>query len=541
MIDFENRLPSMNIQGRHNGTYNNEEMVLPCILTAQDSRLGQFLHKLHNSIRDDRRLVFIDNRVLVCSNNWIRDHVHELKATKHFEYDLRSFIQFLLDTQTEEGFFFELIKQRDDEHWKFVNEDCRRIYEDDNVALVRLEIEADIEYLLVEGAMQVYRATGELSWLLAALPKLEKGIEYCTSSPKRWDAEHGLVKRAYTIDTWDITYDPDSVHDRRIHQNEKMCAMHGDNSGVYRAMCILAEMNELAVNPAKAQYWRQKAETLRRNIFRYLWNGKFFVHQFPLNCPPLDDKENVRLSLSNPYDINRGVTNLEQSRAIIGEYLARKKKTAAFAEWFTIDPWYEEFCREKPGTYINGAISPFTAGELAKAALRNGYEEYGWEIIRRFMDMAERDGAVYFLYSPENSKPQGGGPSAWGAAAFISAVDEALAGIEDTSCLYETIQFSPRFAVTHYTELRYITGYEVSQKFVDVRYILTAQGMRFDIRSQTRRIDAHILLPKGRSCSDVYVNGAHIKFGTSAVGESNYVDFSAEGKPLLSIEILFNN
>ena len=164
-----------------------------------------------------------------------------------------------------------------------------------------------------------------------------------------------------------------------------------------------------------------------------------------------------------------------------------------------------------------------------------------WEIIRRFMDMAERDGAVYFLYSPENSKPQGGGPSAWGAAAFISAVDEALAGIEDTSCLYETIKFSPRFAVTHYTELRYITGYECSRKFVDVRYILTGQGMRFDIRSQTRHIDAHILLPKGRSCSDVYVNGAHIKFGTSAVGESNYVDFSAEGKPLLSIEILFNN
>lgn len=136
-------------------------------------------------------------------------------------------------TQSEEGFYFELIKQLDDEHWNFVNEDCRRIYEEDNVALVRLEIEADIEYLIVEGAMQVYRATGDLAWLIKMLPKLEKGIEYCTSSPKRWDKEHGLVKRAYTIDTWDITYDPNSVHDRRIHENERMCAMHGDNSGVY--------------------------------------------------------------------------------------------------------------------------------------------------------------------------------------------------------------------------------------------------------------------------------------------------------------------
>ena len=98
MIEFEHRLPAMNIEGRNNGTYNNEEMVLPCILTTKDSRLGQFLHRLHNSIRDDRRLVFIDGRTLVCSNNWIRDFVHELKALKHFEYDLRSFLQFILDT-----------------------------------------------------------------------------------------------------------------------------------------------------------------------------------------------------------------------------------------------------------------------------------------------------------------------------------------------------------------------------------------------------------------------------------------------------------
>ena len=539
MIKFENRLPAMNIGGRGNGTYNNEEMVLPCILTTTDSRLGQFLHRLHNSIRDDRRLVFIDHRVLACSNNWIRDHVHELKASKHFEYDLRSFLQFILDTQTEEGFFFELIKQLDDEHWKFVDKDCYRIYAEDNVALVRLEIEADIEYLLVEGAMQCYRATGDREWLLASLPKLEKGIEYCISSPKRWDAEHGLVKRAYTIDSWDISYDPNSVHDRRIHENEKMCAMHGDNSGIYQAMCLLAEINELADQPVKADYWRQKAQTLRENIFRYLWNGKFFIHQLPLNCAPLDDKEQVRLSLSNPYDINRGLTDLEQAQAIIREYLTRRETTSAFAEWFTIDPWYEKFCKETPGTYINGAISPFTAGELAKAALRNGFESYGWNIIQRFMTMVERDGTVYFLYSPEDSKPQGGGPSAWGAAAFISAVDEALAGIEDTSCLYETIRFSPRFVITDYTELRYITGYEVSKKYVDLRFIRTQNGMRYDVISQARKIDAHILLPQDKDCVKVVVNGIDVEFQKVSVGNSRYVDFSTDGAPRVSMEVYF--
>ena len=88
--------------GKLCGTYNNEEMVLPCILTAKDSRLGEFLHHLNNIIHDDRRLVFVDGRVLGCSNNWIRDHVHEMSAFKHWEHDLKSFLQFILDTQTEE-------------------------------------------------------------------------------------------------------------------------------------------------------------------------------------------------------------------------------------------------------------------------------------------------------------------------------------------------------------------------------------------------------------------------------------------------------
>ena len=91
MIEFRHRLPSLFADGKQNGTYNNEEMVLPCMLTTDDSRLGEFLHRLHNAIQDDRRLVFIDGRVLGCYKNWIRDHVHEMKAFKHWEHDLRSF------------------------------------------------------------------------------------------------------------------------------------------------------------------------------------------------------------------------------------------------------------------------------------------------------------------------------------------------------------------------------------------------------------------------------------------------------------------
>lgn len=540
MIEFEHKLPRFFIEDKQVGQYNNPEMVLPCVLTTKDCRLGNFLHTLHNAIADERRLVFIDGKVLSCAPNWIRDHVHMMKAFRHWEYDLRSFLQYIIETQTDEGFYFELIKQIDDRHWSYVNEDCARLFPDDHVALVRLELEADVEYLVVEGVWQYYRATGDFEWVKSVLPSLEKAIDYMTSSPKRWNQEYGLVMRPFTIDTWDFTNNVKSSGDRRIHDDEPMSIMHGDNSGVYAAMQFLACFREKTGDIARANEWKKRAQTLKENMLKHLWNGKFFMHQLHVNHNGVDDRERERLSLSNGYDINRGVTDLEQSRAIIEEYMARKERTDAFAEWFSIDPPYPQFHKYKPGEYVNGAISPFTAAEIALAAFQNGHEEYGWDILSRMMAIVEKEGRVNFLYSPNDKGAQNAtGPSGWGAAGLLHAVDEGLAGVVDKDCLYKEIDFSPRFVVTDYTELRYITGYEKSGVFVDVRFILKENGMRYDVYSKAEKINAHILLPKGKTCSKVLVNGEEGEFSTARVGDSSYVDFSVKGKDKLSMEIIF--
>lgn len=540
MIDFEHRLPSMNIDGKHNGTYNNTELAFPSVLTTTDPKLGCFMHTLRSNIYSERTLVFIDGKILMCDKNWIRDHVHIMKAMRHWEYNLDSFLNFIIETQREDGQFYELIKQYDDYHWTFVNEDCRVMYPDDNLTLVRLELEADIEYLVVEGAVYLYRTTGDDAWLERVLPRLEKGIDYITSDKKRWDREHGLVKRPFTIDTWDFTYGK-AGSNRKIEDDTPMSIMHGDNSGVYQAMNQLAWLNRRLHNEEKAAEWEKRAEALRDNMFRYLWNGRFFIHQLHLNHSGADELEHERLSLSNAYDINRHVTDTAQSRLIIEEYLSRRGKTDCFAEWYSIDPPYDAFNGYPPGKYVNGAVSPFTAGELAKAAFNNGYEEYGWDIITRMMQLAERDGTVYFLYHTDSTPQPEGGPSAWGAAALISAVDEGLAGINDIGVNYDTILFAPKFPVTYYTELRYITGYEVSKALVDVRYIIRDEGMRYDIASPAKKIKAHILMPKGKSCQRLLVNGGETDFLKKQVGNSVYIDFDMEDidtKPV-SIEILF--
>lgn len=540
MIQFKHKLPCMHAEGRQNGSYNNEEAGLPGIFTTKDTRLGEFMHQLRNDIWDDRRLVFVDGRMLMCSKNWIRDHVHEMKGYMHWEYDLQSFINFILENQTEEGFFYELIKQYDDYHWTFVNEDCYKRYDEDNVVMTRLELEADVEYLVVEGVRQIYKVTGDDEWLAWALPKLEKGIHYMLTSPKRWDKEHGLIKRPFTIDTWDFIYGV-PTNNRKIESDTPMSIMHGDNSGVYQAMMQLAWMNRHFQKEDRAKYWEERAEKLKENMFKYLWNGKFFIHQLHLNHKGADDREWERLSLSNAYDINRGVTSIEQARSIIKEYQKRRETTAAFAEWFSIDPPYENFCSYKPGEYVNGAISPFTAGELAKAAFRNGFEQYGWNIIQRFIDMYAEDRGIFFLYSPHDRSPQNdSGPSAWGAAAILSAIDEGLAGIVDAESGYQIIEFSPRFPVTDYTELRYTTGYEKSAVLVDVRYILTDEGLRYDIKSPAYKIKAHILLPEGKKAARVLVNDWEQMFAEQWIGGSFYINFDIEADKYVSIQVLFS-
>lgn len=543
-IPFQNPLPRMRCGKKACGTYNNWELAYPGVLTTRDHDFGETLWHLRKVVWADRRQVFIDGRVLMCQLNWIRDHIHQMKGYCHWEYDLTSFLDFILDTQRADGQFYELIKQLDDFHWTYVNPDCRVLYPEDNQSLVRLELEADIEYLMVEGCLQAWRVTGDDAWLKKALPRLEKGIDYQTRDVKRWDAAHGLCKRPYTIDTWDFTADPISGQNRTIQLDEPMAAMHGDNTGVYQAMRQLAWMNERFGNAEKAQAWRTRAERLRANVMKHLWNGRFFRHQLPLNCPPQDENEGRRLSMSDAYALNRGILTSDQCRSVIDEYRARRTTTEAFAEWFTIDPPYENFGphpSHRKGQYVNGAICPFTAGELAKGAFENGYEAYGWDILERLTKMVLRDqGRIFFLYHPTTGEPQGRGPSAWGAAAILSAVDQGLAGIQDQDKQYRRLRFAPRWAVTPYAEGRYLTGYELSKKKVDVRWIFTDKGFRYNLESPAEEVAAHLLVPAGKVPSKLLVDGVETIFALNDVFGSRYVDVNVRpGNGVVDFEVLY--
>ena len=543
-VAFTQALPRMREArtGKTCGRFNNRDLAMPGVLTTGDPTWGDFLHLLRNTINDERSLVFVDGRKMMVNKNWIRDHVHVLKAMRHWEYDYAGYVDFTLAHQRADGCILELVKQADDSHWRYAAPESRKFFPDDNLAMCRFDIEADVEYLLVEGATYCYRISGDDAWLARALPRLEKAIDYMTSDPQRWDARHGLVKRGYTIDTWDFTYEPASVTNRTLTPATPQAIMHGDNSGVYQAMAQLAWLNDRLGRTAKAAAWRARADALKAAMYKHLWNGRFFFHQLPLNVPPVDAHERERLSLSAAYDMNRGLMPVADCRRTIEEFRRRRQTTDCFAEWFTVDPPYDfTFARHPRGDYVNGGVCLFTAGELAKAALENGYEAYGWDILVRVKEMAARDGTLYFLYDRTTATSINAalGPSAWGAASILSAFDEALAGVRDVGVRYDAICFSPRWPVTGLDEVRYFTGYEAADAVVDVRYVRRANGLRYLVRAPAKALAAHILLPSGTAAREVWLNGAPRAFETTAVGDSRYVDFETEGTGTYDIEILF--
>ena len=118
--------------------------------------------------------------------------------------------------------------------------------------------------------------------------------------------------------------------------------------------------------------------------------------------------------------------------------------------------------------------------------------------------------------------------------------DIFFAGIVDAGVNYDEVYFSPKFTVTPYTELRYITGYEVTKTLVDVRYILKNEGMRYDIHSPAKKMSVRILLPKNKKACVLLINGVETDFDIYTIGESEYVRFSVdECQENMSFEIYF--
>jgi hypothetical protein len=472
---------------------------------------------------------------------WIRDHSDMMRAAKYFETDLKSTVNHFALTQASNGRIFDYVTTHPEklpcekENW---------------TKYVRVPVEADVEYRFIKAAWLSWQACGDDEWILSLIPAMEKALHYIFNNKLRVDEVTGLVKRAYTIDTWDFAYTAGkhSWLQFQIDDHTFWGISHGDNSGYYEALCIMESLYTYFISQVdgtrKSLEMSHRMQMIRRKTNEVCWNGRFYTHFVKITPVVIDGVDEAnQLSLSNPMAINRGLASHEQAVSILNEYISREKKTNAFAGWFSIEPPFPDgiFGDEKlvGGAYINGGIFPLVGGELAMAAFNHGFESYGVEILKKYYHLISRKNETFLWYFPdgtpcseENStSPEAMPTDGWGSSAMAWAFVEGLAGIEDQLKRFSKIKLSPRWLAAGRTQAEVHVGYplpDANDDFVGVDYRFNYTPLELVIQLHCNAgVDFHVLVSSKDIVSNVLIDDVPTEFQMEMVEQSQYVNFSS--------------
>lgn len=477
---------------------------------------------------------------------WIRDHSDVLRAARYLEADVQSAVDTFINMQASNGRVFDYVitaaEPGEPENWE---------------KWVRVPVESDVEYRLVKAAFLAWQASGDDAWIEAALPALEQALEYTRTHPWRWDDAHDLVKRPYTVDTWDFDYTAGRVDwlNFQVTKDTIWGLSHADNSGFCEAAELLGNMLDATGQHEAATAWRQTAEGVRQRSNDLLFNGRFYTHFHKLTLASIDGvDEAAQLSLSNPMGINRGLATHAEAVAILQEYQRRRAKRDAFAEWFSIDPPFPDgtFGDEKlvAGAYINGGIMPLVGGELARAAFAHGFERYGYKTLCQYRDMIAESGETYLWYFPDgtpsseetSTSPEATPTDGWGSSAMLYGFVEGLCGIVDRHHSFRQVQCAPRWIAaeeeTATVELSYAaSGASFGYKY---RHELDAKIIYLSVQGTHCEVSLHVLLPDGARASAVRLNDRAIEFDHVEVEGSPYADAHIEVDSSADIEVHYD-
>jgi len=397
----------------------------------------------------------------------------------------------------------------------------------------RVGLESDVEYIITLAVWQTWQTTADSAWLRAAIPHLERALQYVRSDPKHWDSVHNLVKRQHSCDTWDFDIDGASDHGDRRHVIATC-----DQTGYTLAFMLMSQMYTALGEDRQAGDWLAYAEAYRQRAASLLWDGVKFqhhVHLDPIDHGDFDERQ--QLAMGNTWAMTRGLATPGQARAIVDEYHRRQVATGDAYPWWSLQPGYPDhlgyfhraYCQQ--GGYANGGLMPWVGGELCLGALQCGRETYGVELLRQYAAHLRTTGDVKVWYWPDGEPgfrtTNEVGYAGWGMAQWNSALFEGLAGVRDLSAGLCRVQAAPRWAAAGVKEVIVTAAYAVSGACFCYAYCWdeSARTLTLDFTGSGEQVEFHLLLPASWEAVSLRVNAAQVPFLSSRLDASHYVDF----------------
>lgn len=323
-------------------------------------------------------------------------------------------------SQREDGMIYSFIQYMDNADY-FLTRDKFSGYSKKigNKVFVRQPVENHPEYVYVNTIYECWKANDDVEWMKQNLISAQKALDYAENDPARWSKRFQLLKRAYTIDSWDFAVEDEYLPDIGMTNTmiidpakTKFGVFFGDNTGYITACYQLAEMLERIGDSSIALKYKGRGDEIKGRLNNLAWNGKFFTHFIDEDSTihrNLGVDEKSQIAQSNAYSLNRNISH-HQSKAIIETYLSLKNNlpVGSPGEWYSIYPPFQKGFNRHDAVwqYMNGGVGGHVAGELARGAFENGYENYGSDILNRLFELGKKyDNKIWFAYTGSMPPP----------------------------------------------------------------------------------------------------------------------------------------
>lgn len=341
-------------------------------------------------------------------SSWFQDHVFVAEGMKYFLPDLKTGIDLYADGQRADGLIWDNYKHpypEEQSFWEYRFDYGGFTYRPEDphssAIFVRIPVENIGEHTFLEGLYYAWKATGDDQWMAGRLDNALRAVRFATSSPWYWNEEHGLLKRAFSIDRWDFQSDYDAEITGKDFMGvdldrTRFGIMYGDNICLANGCKWLAEMLRAVGRAPEAEEMKQLSSNLWQRINDLAWNGEFYTHWIPAENEQEVDfgvDINTQVTLSNAMALLRGLPH-DKAAAIIRTYqrLREEMPPSAPGEWYLCYPPFPEGWHTPQWEYMNGGVSPIVAGDLALGAFQHGFERYGLDILERLRDLAQKEG-----------------------------------------------------------------------------------------------------------------------------------------------------
>ncbi len=346
--------------------------------------------------------------------NWVLDNNNTTKGMKYFSPYSGDLVDLLRQNQEPDGRIWSFVNHGpESDYYETAYTPINCFRKDDSIWFVRQPNENHVEYNYVNMMYQHWKASGDSEWMKTNLDCAARALDYAMVDSIRWSKRFQLLKRPYCIDSWDFQvndeYTPFSYLSPTmvvVPGKTKYGVFFGDNTGYYAACNHLAEMLDYAGMPAKAKIYRERGKEILDRLIRLSWNGKFFTHFIDEDSTVvrhLGVDEKSQIAQGNMYSVNRGLPH-EMDVDIIKTYLDLKDHLppGSPGEWYAIYPPFGKGFgqHDEKWQYMNGGVAGHGAGELARGAYENGYEDYASDILYRMLDLGQKYGnRIWFSYT----------------------------------------------------------------------------------------------------------------------------------------------